>query len=105
MERASAAQAAGDTGAAAAAYREALTLDAGHEAARSSLAALQQRIATANYTARLSAGYAALAAGAGAGAGAGAAEVEPEPEVGRGVAVAPGVAVARFAVPVLRSAR
>ena len=62
MERASAAEAAGDTDAAAAAYREALALDGEHEAARKALAALQQRIATGNYTARLSAGYAALAA-------------------------------------------
>ncbi len=63
LERASAAQAAGDTDAALAAYREALALDGEHEAARKALAALQQRIATGNYTARLSAGYAALAAG------------------------------------------
>ncbi|MBK8993432.1 MAG: hypothetical protein IPM40_17985 [Gammaproteobacteria bacterium] len=63
LERASAAQAAGDTDAALAAYREALALDGEHEGARKALAALQQRIATGNYTARLSAGYAALAAG------------------------------------------
>jgi len=63
MERASAAEAAGDTDAAAAAYREALALDGEHEAAREALAALQRRIAAGNYTARLSAGYAALAAG------------------------------------------
>jgi len=61
--RASEAQATRDDDAAAAAYREALELDAGFAPARDGLAALQARVASGNYRARLSAGYAALAAG------------------------------------------
>jgi hypothetical protein len=56
-------EAAGDGAGAQASYREALALDAGWQPARDALAALESRLAGEQAAARVSAGYAALAAG------------------------------------------